>query len=225
MHDLAEGLGYGCDVIPLGVDARLFTPQGISKAPNSNRTQIRTQKRLLHVASLNKVKDQATLLRAMQHVVKHEPDVHLDIIGEDTLNGAVQAHCAELGLNHCVTFHGFLPTDEIVPFYRRADLFVLPSRHDAAPVVVLEAAMCGIPTIGTAVGYVKDWAPERAYAVPISDSDALADGILTLLHDDERRRRMGQAAQAWALAHDADWTAQRFEDLYTQLITARTHRS
>jgi glycosyltransferase involved in cell wall biosynthesis len=202
------GRGEACRV-PLGVDLSLF------EAPSQRPAG--PPWRLLHVASLNKVKDQGTLLRALRRVVAEEPGVHLDIVGEDTLGGAVQSECRALGLDEHVTFHGFLPTDALRPFYERAHLFVLPSRHDAAPVVVLEAAACGVPTVGTEVGYVADWSPERAWGVPVGDDRALADGLLSLLRDAARRERLGCAARDWVQRYDADWTAAEFERIYAGL--------
>jgi glycosyltransferase involved in cell wall biosynthesis len=167
------------------------------------------------VASLNRVKDQPTLLRALDLVRRAQPAVHLDVVGWDTLDGAIQAECARLGLAGHVTFHGMLPVDEVAPFYRRSHLLVLPSRHEAAGVAVLEAALHGVPTVGTDVGHVADWAPQgAARAVPVGDAVALAGAILELLANEQARRRTGEAARALALARDADWTANRFEEIY-----------
>ena len=47
---------------------------------------------------------------------------------------------------------GFQSSDALIPIYQRSHLFVLSSRHEAAGAVVLEAAACGVPVVGTAVG-------------------------------------------------------------------------
>ncbi len=176
--------------------------------------------RLLHVASLNRVKDQTTLLRAMRRVVDAEPETRLDVIGEDTLRGEIQRLCESLGLAEKVFFHGFLPNDETRPFFHQAHLFLLPSRHDAAPVAMLEAAATGLPSVGTQTnGYAADWHPHAALAVPPGNEQALAEAILSLLHDPERRITMGQNAQRWAQAHDSHWTVQEFDRLYHSIST------
>jgi glycosyltransferase involved in cell wall biosynthesis len=66
---------------------------------------------------------------------------------------------------------------------------------------------------------VADGAPERALATPVGDPEALARGILLLLHDPAQRHALARAAQEWARAHDADWTAGRIESLYAELGT------
>jgi len=99
-------------------------------------------------------------------------------------------------------------------------LAFLRSEREYCNVTMLEAACAGIPTVGTLVGHVADWHPDRAVGVPIGDSPALAGAILSLLRDSDRRERIAANARQWALAHDADWTANRFETLYDTVIRA-----
>jgi hypothetical protein len=73
--------------------------------------------------------------------------------------------------------------------------------------------------VGTAVGYIAEWAPDAAVAVPVQDTHALADEILRLLQDDARRMEVAREAQRRALACDVDWTARRLTALYTELTT------
>jgi glycosyltransferase involved in cell wall biosynthesis len=202
--------GYAADLVPLGAPSDRFTPPpGVPARPW----------RLLHVGSLNRVKDQRTLLAALAAIVRHEPEVTLEIVGEDTLGGAIQREATALGLDRHVVFSGWQPSSALAERYRRAHLLLVSSRHESGPVVALEAALCGTPTVGTSVGHVADWAPNLASAVPVGDADALADAVIALLHDDDRRRAMAAAARGFALEHDADWTANRFDRIYHQLAS------
>ena len=201
-----------------GVDAALV-PLGVPQESFADPLPREASPRLLLVGSLNRVKDVPTALRALRRVVEARPAVHLDVVGEDVLGGEIPREAIALGLSRHVTFHGFLPADALLPFYRRADLLVHSSRHEAGPLVTLEAAACGVPTVGTAVGHIRDFgepAPERALAVPAGDDGALAAGILALLADGPRRQAMGEAARKWTRAHDADATAAAFERIYSE---------
>jgi glycosyltransferase involved in cell wall biosynthesis len=219
MDRLARHHGVAPAIIPLGVDRDVFKPTG---RPGLAAISDGPPWRLLHVASLNPVKDQPLLLEAFRRVLDQAPrSAGLDIVGEDTLNGAVQAYARRLGLDGEVTFHGGLPTSSVVPLYQRAHLVVISSRHEAACVVALEAAASGVPVVGTNVGYLDDWSPSRAIAVPVGDPAALADAIISLLADPERRRALAEAAREWVSAHDADWTAARFTALYRELQVTR----
>jgi glycosyltransferase involved in cell wall biosynthesis len=195
-------------IVPLGVDARCFPLAVLADGPPW---------RLLRVASLNPVKDHATLLDALARLVRTGLALHLDVVGEDTMNGRIQALTRTLGLESHVTFHGFQPTERLPAFYARAHLHVVSSRHEAAAVVVLEAAASGVATVGTSVGYVADWDPDRAVAVPVENAEALANAIAGLLQEPLRRARLASAAREWTLRHDADWTAAQFERIYGEV--------
>jgi glycosyltransferase involved in cell wall biosynthesis len=164
------------------------------------------------------VKDQDTLLRAAAVLARSGVPFALDILGFDTLDGEIQRLAVSLGVSDCVTFHGFVPHAQLRPFFESADLLLVSSRHEADPVVVLEAAMAGVPTVGTAVGHIRGWAPHAAVAVPIRDHEALARETAALLADEARRLRIAAAAQARAIEQDADWTAGEVTRIYAELL-------
>ncbi len=173
--------------------------------------------RLLHVANLNLVKDQDTLLLAMKELRDRGAAFHLDMIGLDTLDGAVQRRCTALGLHHHVTFHGFLPHAQMRPWFEEADLLVMSSRHETGPVATIEAGIAGVPTVGTSVGLIADWAPGAAIAVPVGDSGAIAAAIAALSGDEAARLRLARGAQEAAMQQDADVTTAAFRRLYAEL--------
>jgi glycosyltransferase involved in cell wall biosynthesis len=212
-QNLAEAQGYRAQHLPMGVNLRDWVP-----VPPRPRESGRPA-RLLHVASLNPVKDQTTLIHAAA-VAAPAVAFRLDIAGEDTLRGRIQAEAMRAGLAGQVCFHGFLDQQRLRPLMLQADLLVMSSRSEAGPIVLAEAAACGVPTVGTAVGQIADWAPAAAVAVPPARPDALAAAILELLADDERRLRIATVAQQRAIAEDADWSAARISGVY-QEITGR----
>lgn len=205
---------------PLGVDTVRFSPSPYSSPDRGGergegRGEGRDGLRLLHVGSLLPVKDQATLLRALRRVVDSALGVHLTIVGGGPLEGHLRRLCGELGLESQVTFAGVVPHDRLPDYYRDADLFVLTSRHEAQNMAVLEAAACGLPTVGTAVGVIPDLAPEAAWAVPVGDAEALAQAIVALWRDPPRRMAMARVAQARVAAeYSLERATERFWGLY-----------
>jgi glycosyltransferase involved in cell wall biosynthesis len=181
------------------------------------RRDPREPARLLHIGDLNLVKDQETLLRAAAHLAAHGLDFTLDVAGADTLGGRVQTLAAELGLRDRVRFHGSVARPELYELAARSHLLIVSSRADAAPFVVLEAAAVGVPTVGTAVGQVTDWAPDAAIAVPVGDAVALAAAIRRLVTDEDARMTLAEEAHRRAVARDATDMAGDFERIYREL--------
>ena len=198
------------ELVPLGADASRF--DGPVERPDGPPW------RLLHVGGLNAVKNQEMLLRALRLLLPRLPEARLDLVGEDLLDGRLHRLAEQWGLAEKVRFHGLLDHPALIPLYRRAHLLLQSSWHESQGVAVCEAAACGVPTVGTAVGLVAELAPEAAWAVPVDDADALAEAVFTLVTDPGQRERLGRAAQGWARKHDADWTAAAFEALYEKLV-------
>jgi glycosyltransferase involved in cell wall biosynthesis len=196
--------------LPLGVDPRIFR--------GSTRRSSKPPWRLVHVGSVNEVKDHATLLQAMRLILEARAPVQLDCFGVEILGDHIHTMARELGIGGCVRFHGFRPVQDIVPFYRRAHLYVQSSLHESMGAAVLEAAAAGVPTVGTNVGVVSEMAPNAALAVPVRDPNALAKTILEVLDHPDRRECLASAAQNFAQTYDADWTATRIEAMYHGVI-------
>lgn len=209
MEMLAHARGLDVVRIPLGVDpARVPAPSDRRDGPPW---------RLLQIASLNRVKDHRTLIEALA-LASRDVDVHLDLVGEDTLDGEIERHATQQQIAHRATFHGFVAHDTLPALRARAHLYVQSSRHEASGVAVLEAAASGLPIVGTRVGYVADWSPDGATAVEVANPSMLADAIVTLLRDPHRRRQQAHVAQQFALEHDVDWSVEALEGLYQDTI-------
>lgn len=172
--------------------------------------------RIVQVATLSRVKNQRLLIDALP-IVRESIDAHLDLIGEDTLDRELQHHVEKIGLGRHVTFHGFLPQERVQEVLSRSDLYVQSSLHEAAGVSVLEASAAGVPVLGTLAGYVADWSPTKAMALGDAIPESLANAILSLHADPDRRRSMAALARTFSIAHDAGWTAAQFEELYRGL--------
>lgn len=184
--------------------------------PNSRRPMRESSLRLLQIASLSRVKNQRLLIDALA-ILAPDLEVHLDLVGEDTLGGELQRHAETAGVSARVTFHGFVPQDQLRPILANADLYVQTSLHEAAGVSVLEAAAHGLPVIGTRVGYVADWAPDRAIAIDSADARLLASAVRALHHTRDDAVTMAARARAWVLERDAHWVAAQFAGLYTAM--------
>ena len=212
MRDLAAELGIDAKSVALGVDLARWPP-ALPRARDVSRPI-----KLLHVASLNRVKDQPTLLEAIARLRGQGLELELTVVGFDTLDGEIQRLAVRMGLSREVRFLAELPHAELRPWFEWADLLVMSSRHEGAPIVFLEAAVAGVPTVGTRVGHIADLSPQAALCVPVGDALGLAEAIANLAADEPRRLQLAAAAQAFGVRHDADFTARTFLETYRRVL-------
>ena len=212
MRRLAESHGIQAEIVPLGVALDAWPPRSpVARNQGSHA-------RLLHVADLNRVKDHHTMLAAARALRDAGLNFHLGFAGVDTLEGTIQRAASDMGLTDIVKWHGRLDRKSLRSVMENSDLLVLASRHEAGPLAVLEAAVAGVPTVGTAVGHIAEWTPHAAVAVPCRDALALSSAISSVLENESQRIAMASEAQRRAIQHDADYTAGRYEQLYQSIL-------
>jgi len=201
MLDQLAALGLAAQRIPLGVDLDTWP----ACAPQAR--DVKEPLRLVHVASINRVKDPFTLLHAVAMLPEFGLDFRLDIVGEDTLGGQMQELAQRLGLAGRICFHGFMTRWQAWGVVSEAHVHLVTSLHEAGPLALLEAAVVGVPSVGTRVGHLAEWEGEAALVVAVGDTQALALAIQQLGCDEGLRLRLAHAAQQRALREDADHSA------------------
>jgi mannosylfructose-phosphate synthase len=93
----------------------------------------------------------------------------------------------ELGLGDVVTFARYVPDEELAPYYRRAKVFVLPSKFEPFGMTALEAMACGTPVVATNLGGIKHNLDDGVNA------DALSKAMLKILNDPTTARELSEA--------------------------------
>lgn len=117
------------------------------------------------------------------------------VVGDGAMRAALEARAAELGLGDRVTFAGTHP--EAARIFRAFDAWVLSSRSEGTPNVLLEAMASGVPVVAAAVGGVPEVVTSaEAVLAPPDDPGALAEGIRRVLVDREEAARRAAAARA-----------------------------
>lgn len=149
------------------------------------------------VAVLREQKRIDVLIDAAPDVLARVPEARIAIVGDGPLRDELVARAAERGLAEEPRF-AFLPFEAPAARHLRAlDVYVLPSSWEALPIGVLEALACGTPQIATDVGGTSEAVvPETGLLVPPADPAALADALVELLRDPDRRAAMARASVA-----------------------------
>jgi rhamnosyl/mannosyltransferase len=189
-----ELLGFKekCHVIPLGVDIKAFEVEN-GAAVRAIHAKYGTRL-ILAVGRLVSYKGFEYLIHAMREI-----EGTLLLIGCGPLRQKLEAVVYELGLTRKIHLLGHV--DNTVPYYKAAQLLVLPSvsRAESFGMVQLEAMAAGIPVVNTEI---DSGVPEvslhgvSGITVPPKDAKALAQALRFLLDSPETRARYGQAASA-----------------------------
>ena len=148
-------------------------------------------KRLLFVGSLEQMyKGQDTLLHAVAEL-RESMQLELRIVGSGRHRAELEQLASSLGLRGCVHFTGELPASAICSELDNATLFVLPSRTEGLPRVIVEAMARALPCIATNVGGIPELLAPEDMAVP-NDAQALAAKMKEILSDSARLNRMSE---------------------------------
>ena len=186
-RDLAEGvvrLGAVRErvrVIIDGVDRSKFSP-GNKVASRRALGLAPDVAHLLFVGNLVHVKGIDILLAACRRLETDLGAWQLHIVGAGPLRAALEQQARQIGLGPRVAFHGPVAHEQLPDWFRAADLFVLASRSEGVPNVLLESMACGLPFVASNVGGIPEIAALGASRlVPPERPLQLAGAMVELL--------------------------------------------
>ena len=146
------------------------------------------------------VKNVALQICAFARLVKEYPQIRLRIVGEGPMRRNLQLTTNNLQLKDRVAFEG--RQDNLSPYYKNADAFLLTSDFEGWGLAVTEAAAYGLPIIMTDVGLAGEFIGdgENGLVIPVGDEVALVAAMRRVMTDASLRARLGSAASASFLA-------------------------
>ncbi|GAB5400445.1 MAG: hypothetical protein Aureis2KO_20300 [Aureisphaera sp.] len=203
------------------VDSKLVSlPNGIDTAYFSPSMEVNEEGiHILSVGRLMKVKGYDVAISAFKMVCEqyHEQALTLHLVGDGPLQASLVELTKQLQIEDRVVFHGWQPSKVIKELYQKADLYLLSSRGEALPTVLLEAQSCGLPVVATDVGSVRDMIPKENCIVIPENTEALANGILQMLSQRENWEKIGSDNRNHVLTHyDEDVIMEKLLTLYKE---------
>jgi phosphatidyl-myo-inositol dimannoside synthase len=158
---------------------------------------------ILSVGRLVQYKGFDRTIEALPSVLSRFPDLRYEIAGGGPYEARLRMHVRELGLQDHVAFLGPMHHEDVAQAYERAWCFVLPTRNllgggvEGFGIVYIEAAMAGLPCIGSHSSGAEDAIEDgkSGILVDANDTKQIAQAIISLLEDPERAREMGQYAR------------------------------
>ncbi len=164
------------------------------------------------VGRLSREKGADILIQALRHL--GDVPCVVSLVGDGKERSFIEGLVMRFGLENRVIMHGMIP--QAARYYRSFDVFVLSSRSEGTPLVLLETMDAGVPIIATEVGGVPDTVTrQEALLVPTEDPLALSRAIRTAYRDREDSAARARAARQKLRSRFAlePWL-DRYEEIY-----------
>ena len=204
-------------VIWNGIDVDAWQPDAQGRVQARRELGIRDEFLWLAVGRLETVKDYPSLLLAMARTPEK---ARLLVLGAGPQESELVELAERLGLKQRVRFAGFEPN--VVRWMRAADGFVLSSRYEGLPMVLLEAGACGVPVVATDVPGTREVVVdgETGWLAPAGDAQKLAKTMMKLMRmSPDARHAMGERARRHVADHfSLEAVLDRWERLYAELL-------
>lgn len=188
----------------------------------SQKSKAESVKTLLHVSCFDeRAKNVKGLLRAARMLAYRRLDWQLVLVGTGVDYKEVRAYADELKVPEgLLQWRGELPPRQVAEELAQADIFVLPSNYENAPVVISESLARGVPIISTRAGGIPEMvSSECGILVPPRDDQALTEAMATMLdHCSEYNRdTIRQAGQQYSYQAVGSQLANIYREVCTTL--------
>lgn len=189
-------------IVPNGIDAERFSPTvpPISKFADDVFT-------ILFVGRMDPRKGAKILFQALPTLEAHLKNYRVVVVGTGWMQKYYDAH-VPLNLRNRISFTGYASPDDLPSYYKTADVYCSPATgNESFGIVLLEAMACGTPVVASDIeGYRGVMTSgQEGLLVPPRDPQVLAQALISLAKDPERRQQMGQTGRIKALEYT--WSA------------------
>ena len=144
------------------------------------------------------------------------PDWHVEIIGKEVENSEYKNEVIAMGISDSIIFTQ--PIKQIETKYFEASIYVMTSRFEAFPMVLIEAMSCGVPVIA----YDCPCGPraiisnnENGLLIENDNQEQFASNLERLIENSELRKKIGSKAQEFVKDYDIDAIMKKWNDLLT----------
>jgi len=203
-------------IIPNGVDLERIDRAGKHGTIPAEMADIDDKAITVGTAGLmEKQKNQSTLLRAVAAARSrsNEP-IELSIAGDGPLESELRTLAHDLGISDFVHFLGRLERDSVYAMLSETDIYAMPSLWEGFSAAAVEALASGTPAVFSDIPPFRQPYDNVALFHPPRDHDALADHIVKLAENEERRAEMSAAGRSLV---EANYTVKRVASRYREL--------
>jgi glycosyltransferase involved in cell wall biosynthesis len=162
------------------------------------------------------------LIPAYAKIAADHPDWELRIFGSGPLEGKLRAMIDELGMHDRIRLMGY--TSRMYDELADSAIYVMSSRYEGFPMVLLEAMGIGLPVVSfDCDNGPRDLIDHDANGLLVEDGDeaGLAAAMSALMSDEARRRSMGATARRSTAGYSAPVMAERWEAIFAELSAGK----
>lgn len=174
----------------------IFMPFFINYKACNNK--INTRKDLLFVGSLIDIKGLQYLIKSMPKIIKQFPESKLHIVGDGSEKTKYETIVKDLRLQNNIIFHGKVPNEKVINFYKKSFLFIMPSICiETFGLVGLEAMASGLPVIGSNIGGIPEWLEDgkTGFLVEPGNIEQISNNIIRILSDEKLANDLAENAR------------------------------
>jgi len=204
-------------LIENGVNSDYFKPENKSEA-FWKKYGIDGKKVILHAGRLSRERSIDEIVKNMGKLVSERDDVALAIVGR----GPVETELKKAAKKYKgkIVFTGYLSNEELVKAYASSYAFVISSRTDTYPLVLLESYASGLPAIGVNSEGVSMLVKEDT-GLLYNNGRQLVRQAEKMLDDEKLRNRLSKSARKFAEKHSWTIIAGKYIELYESLLAKR----
>ncbi|WP_191013694.1 glycosyltransferase [Treponema zioleckii] len=225
------GIKKFTDIIPTGIpdDSESFRFRRALEIRNrlfKKFPHLRGKKILLFVGRVVKEKNLAFLFDVLVEVQKRFPRTALLFIGNGPYLEELSSIAEKKGLSKSVAFPGYMKSDDLIYFYRLAQVFVFPSKTETQGLVTVEAMLEGLPVVAIGEMGTLDvmQGDNGGYMVP-DDVSVFASSVIKLLENQNLRKQKSKEAVKWGQQWRISSLTPKLVECYEKAVRIRNERT
>ena len=195
-------------ILPTGIELERFEKANGKKI----RERWQGKKIILHVGRIVKEKNIELLIEAAPHVLS-KIDAIFVITGDGPYKTTLQRMAKKKGLEEHFVFTGFVSDEELVSYYKAADVFAFPSTYETQGIVAFEAMAAGVPVVAARAKALPDFIKdgENGFLASPYDAKEFAEKIITAIENKEIARKARDFVKEYSIEKMADRLVKIYE--------------
>jgi glycosyltransferase involved in cell wall biosynthesis len=191
--------------IPNGVDGNIFFP---------GKKIINNKFKVLYIGRISREKNIKMLIRAIKQMPEiNNINLECEIVGRGPQEKELLKMVGDLKIDSIIKFSGWLDREETPDKFKEADVFILPSKSEGMPNVVLEAMASGLPVITTDISGNQELIENDKNGILVNDSNQLTEALIKLIKYPELRNRFSQSSLEKSKKYNWEKVAQQYLEI------------